>query len=430
MINLKGNFYIDFCEVKIDLSINQSQSSTISALHLINKTKFINQYFKCLSNNESPFVLNPNLTNEDVVLFSRQALCKKIISNDSMTHLENFNEIKLGHLTCSSGTTSQNGSIKKFPFTLDKMTSNASAHYRSIGITASANILFPLPLYHSFGLVVGLIGTTILNHNTYIFEDTPTSELLITTIIEKDIDVLYLTPSLLRNFNRHLKRKKIKISKKLIISIGAAHLYKSDLIDLKNSFPLSQIYYTYGLSELGPRVTTYKIPNQLEDIKDHNDLLPIGQVIDPSIKIDIKDSQLEITSPFSFKDEPIQSHDEVFKDDQGNIYILGRTDFTINFAGVNIYPEEIEAKLHPFLKNLEFVVTGLSSPLYGEVPIIVLENLSNQEGNIDKQKILEICSQILPEHLKINQIHTLDHFPRTSMGKILRNQLKNLINLA
>lgn len=428
MKNLKASFYIDFKEIKIDISIKDSSTSQITALHLSKKSQFLNSYFNTLANSQTPFVLNPNLTFEDALIFSKDVNAHNIISDDQTTIFESSQEIPLGHITCSSGTTSTTGKIKRFSFSLEQITSNAKAHYHSLGVFKSSNILFPLPLYHSFGLVVGLIGASIFNHNTYTFEETPTSEVLIKTILDKDIDILYLTPALLRNFNRYLKRKKINISKEIIISIGAAHLYKSDLIDLKKSFPTAQIFYTYGLSELGPRVSTYKVPKLLENIKHHNDLLPIGEVIDPRIKMEVRESQLEIRSPFSFIPKAINTHDEVFQDIDNNIFILGRTDFTINFAGVNIYPEEVEAKLLPHLKDFEFIVTGLNSSLYGEVPVIILENSQNRE--INKQALLELCSKNLPEHLQINQIFIVEHFPRTAMGKIQRKHLKNLINIA
>lgn len=408
---LKGSFHsVSQNEsIFIDQEIEEINDVDFSVIHTSNKFKLITEYFKLLKNNKTPLLTNPTLQIEDIEKIKEKHSHKKYL---------------LGHITCSSGTTSQNLSVKTFSFNLEQITKNAISHYHSLDIQSSMKILFPLPFYHSFGAVVGLIGTCIFNHELFYFEQTPTNEELVETITTKEIDLLYLTPSLLRILNKYLKRKKILINRTIKISIGAAHLYKSDLTELYTSFPQLNLYYTYGLSEAGPRVSTYKLPQKIDQIFDHNDLLPIGEVIDEKIKLIVKDDQLFITSPYSYAEKEIPTNDEVYTDENGKIYILGRSDFMINSGGINIYPEEIEAKLGQKLKERNFVICGLNSKLYGEVPVLVIE------GQKDDEIDLEQINNELNDHLKLTRIIYLDRFPQTSMGKVLRKQLKNLINLA
>jgi O-succinylbenzoic acid--CoA ligase len=118
---------------------------------------------------------------------------------------------------------------------------------------------------------------------------------------------------------------------------------------------------------------------------------------------------------------------------------LGRADWVINVGGMKVHPEVVEERLNllrmqiPQLNTLltgDFVITGRIDPYKGQVPVCVVEDPSvNPDiqsplaGEIDPRYSLDW----LKPHLKSEEIPRMllriPQFPRSSLGKILRQQL-------
>jgi len=400
------------------LNRTNSKAKSIQIICQENKAELIEDYFTCLNSQITPIIVNPGIPSEKL-----KQLEAKLLEN----HYDNS---PLGHVTCSSGTTSSNGPIKAFHFELDRPIENSQAHYKSLEIDDSKKILFPMPLTHSFGVVVGLLGTQCFGHKLYTFNTTPKNNILLEAIENNDIEVLYLTPTLARLLMKFMKRKKLTINRSLKISIGSAHIYKSELKELMNFFPHSDFYYTYGLSEVGPRVSTLKCGNKESNILEAitGETLPIGEAL-AGIKLDIIDNCLHVHSQYSntgINSEYFNTQDEAQSIDD-RIYLRGRIDNTINFAGVNIYPQEIEPIINQ-ITNKKCILLGMPSKLQGEVPVLVIEALNDFETSFDQKNFIQQLSKELPINFHPQRIFFLEEFPTTSMGKIKRKEVLTKIS--
>jgi long-chain acyl-CoA synthetase len=419
MLNKKGFFHFldqDGQQIQsreFEISIENPKCEKFQVLSIADKEELVSTYINCLNNSITPIIVNPDIP--------------KTKSDELSKRFEEFHyeKMKIGHVTCSSGTTSSGGPIKAFHFELESPLANSRAHYSSLNIETSANILFPMPLTHSFGVVVGILGTLELSHNLYTFNETPKNDILIKAIAENDIDLLYLTPTLARLLMKFMKRKKLKVEKDLKISIGAAHIYKSEILDLMNYFPNAELFYTYGLSEVGPRVSTLQCgklnDNNLDRLE--SETLPIGEAL-KGIQLEIIESTLYVKSDYAntaIKGQSYNTQDEASTLGH-DIFLRGRADNTINFAGVNIYPQEIEPIINK-LTERKSVLIGMPSKLQGEVPILVIEASTGFQQSFDQTKFIEALSLEVPSNFHPQRIYFLEKFPTTNMGKIKRKQI-------
>lgn len=106
-------------------------------------------------------------------------------------------------------------------------------------------------------------------------------------------------------------------------------------------------------------------------------------------------------------------------DEGGALTILGRKKAVINFVGMKIFPEEVEAVLasHPAVRDCR--VSGESHPLFGQIPVaeVVLDPgaAAPQAGELRR-----FCFERLAAHKVPKEFRFVAHLDRTASGKIRR----------
>jgi long-chain acyl-CoA synthetase len=107
-------------------------------------------------------------------------------------------------------------------------------------------------------------------------------------------------------------------------------------------------------------------------------------------------------------------------DDNGFLYIVGRENNVINFAGMKIFPYEVEAVLnqHPAVK--ESLVYGVPHAQYGQLPSarIILQN--NIEEKFDPNEVRKFCYQHLASYKVPKEFYCVSELEKTSSGKLKR----------
>lgn len=127
---------------------------------------------------------------------------------------------------------------------------------------------------------------------------------------------------------------------------------------------------------------------------------------------------LVIKTPY-FEQE-IVTNDMVEIKDEHKFKWLGRFDNVINSGGIKLFPEQIEAKLKPFIKE-EFIILSLPDKILGQKLIIIIEGENHSKFKIQNSK--------LNKYEIPKEVYFLKEFPRTESGKIKRNEVLNLIKM-
>ena len=103
-------------------------------------------------------------------------------------------------------------------------------------------------------------------------------------------------------------------------------------------------------------------------------------------------------------------------DAEGYLYIVGRKKNIINFAGMKVYPYEVEMILarHPAVK--EVLVFGQPHPRYNQLPCakVVLEK------EADVNELQSFCVRHLSPYKVPKRIEIVSSLPKTASGKIRR----------
>ena len=106
--------------------------------------------------------------------------------------------------------------------------------------------------------------------------------------------------------------------------------------------------------------------------------------------------------------------------ENGNVKIVDRLKDMVIVSGFNVYPNEIEEVLTRHENILEAAVIGEPDDKTGEKVCAYL--VVNKE--IDSQAVIEHCKKDLTPYKVPKKIVFLDELPKSTVGKILRRELR------
>lgn len=122
------------------------------------------------------------------------------------------------------------------------------------------------------------------------------------------------------------------------------------------------------------------------------------------------DRQLQTNKGFS-------TGDEAYQDNEGFFYFCGRSSSIIKYNGQKISTLEVESRLLMLDEITDAVVFGLNSPIYGQIPLCILQqNSLIEKAKIKAHLILYLESYKIPQKFYISE-----SIPKTISGKTIRN---------
>jgi propionyl-CoA synthetase len=120
--------------------------------------------------------------------------------------------------------------------------------------------------------------------------------------------------------------------------------------------------------------------------------------------------------------------DAGFKDEDGYLYIMGRTDDIINVAGHRLSTGGMEEVLASHQDVAECAVLGIKDALKGEIPcgFIVLKAGVNRPPAEIEQECVALVRQRIGPVAAFKLAITVTRLPKTRSGKILRGTIKKI----
>jgi len=115
------------------------------------------------------------------------------------------------------------------------------------------------------------------------------------------------------------------------------------------------------------------------------------------------------------------------KDEDGNIWLLGRVDDVMNVAGHRLSTTEIESALVSHPKVAEAAVVGASDEVTGQAvcAFVILRGNADEGDDIVAELRNHVAKEIGPI-AKPRQIMIVNELPKTRSGKIMRRLLKDV----
>ncbi|MCA9731218.1 MAG: propionyl-CoA synthetase [Deferribacteres bacterium] len=122
------------------------------------------------------------------------------------------------------------------------------------------------------------------------------------------------------------------------------------------------------------------------------------------------------------------SGDGGYKDEDGYVFIMGRTDDVINVAGHRLSTGEMEELLTLHKSVAECAVIGVMDELRGQVPVglVVLKDGVVQAEQELIDELIAIVKEKIGAFAYLRKILIVDRLPKTRSGKILRNVMRKI----
>ena len=124
----------------------------------------------------------------------------------------------------------------------------------------------------------------------------------------------------------------------------------------------------------------------------------------------------------AFADGWLLTGDVAERDAEGFYRIAGRIKDMVISGGENVYPAEIEDVLHAHPAVLEAAVVGVPDDRWGEAcaAFVVLR----EGSNVGTEELQRLCSDRLARFKVPKTFAFVDALPRSSMGKVLKEELR------
>jgi acyl-CoA synthetase (AMP-forming)/AMP-acid ligase II len=345
-------------------------------------------------------------------------------------------------LPFSSGTT---GLPKGVMLTHHNLVANV---YQMLGphaspLTPADVMLCFLPLYHIYGLTVGLTLTLTLG-GTLVLMPRFDPQKLCTLLIEESVTMMPLVPPAMNALCQAAEAGAFPKNHKVRwIKSGAAPL-AAELARRFTDLTGIAVLQGYGMTEASPVTHVgYIAPAEM------NRPASIGQPLaqtDCRI-LDPNDNEVAIGEPGELvmrgpqimlgywkdpqataavlRDGWYFSGDIVRVDADGFYYVLDRRKEMIKYKGFPVAPAEVEALLleHPAVRDCG--VVGKQNAEAGEIPcaFVVLRDGFTPSEKLDSE-LRAFVADRLAHHKQPREVHFVDAVPRTPSGKILRRELR------
>lgn len=120
--------------------------------------------------------------------------------------------------------------------------------------------------------------------------------------------------------------------------------------------------------------------------------------------------------------------DIALKDNDGHLWVVGRSDDAFNVAGHRLSTMEMESAVLETPGVAEVAVIGVPDPIKGEVPFIFvrLSEQADHEEEIKKQ-ISDAIIQNIGKIAQPKEVIITESLPKTVSGKIMRRLLKEIV---
>ncbi|OJF70487.1 long-chain fatty acid--CoA ligase [Alteromonas sp. V450] len=298
-------------------------------------------------------------------------------------------------------------------------------------------LVCPLPLYHIYAFTVGMMALFGKGTHILLIPNPRDIDGFIQTLKPHKISAFMGINTLFVGLGRHPEFTKLDFSNLHLTMSGGTALTQA-AVSIWQDVTGNTITEGYGLSETAP-VVSFNIPgkeeigsvgHELEDTEvallDSYDK-PVAE--GESGQIAVRGPQVMMgywnrddeTAKVMTEDGFFKTGDIGVRTASGAIKIVDRLKDMIIVSGFNVYPNEIEDVLTSHPDVMEAAVVGKSDDKTGE-RVCAFITVAN-DINIDS--ITAHCKQHLTNYKVPKSITILDELPKSTVGKILRRELRS-----
>ncbi|AOY58497.1 MULTISPECIES: AMP-binding protein [Desulfococcus] len=310
--------------------------------------------------------------------------------------------------------------------------------------TPADRICIPVPLFHCFGCVMGVLGA-VSHAATMVFLESFDPVDVMASVEEERCTALYGVPTMFMAVLHHKLFDKFDFST-LRTGIMAGSPCPIEIMkQVIDRLNMHEITICYGLTETSPVITQTRAE---DDIRLRVE--SVGRAL-PGIEVRIVDPETHAPLPVGTQGEVccrgynvmkgyynmseataqavdtdgwLHSGDLGVMDENGYLSITGRHKDMIIRGGENIYPREIEEFLFQMEGIADVQVAGVPSPKYGEE---IGAFIKIKEGHVmAPEDVRDFCRGRISHYKIPRYVAFVDDYPMTASGKIQKYKLRDL----
>jgi fatty-acyl-CoA synthase len=341
----------------------------------------------------------------------------------------------------TSGTT---GKPKGVALTHQNLLATAASTADAVGLNESDLVFGIATVFHVFGLGPGVLGTLLAGAGLVLQEQFHPAEAL--DLIQKHrVTVHYGVPTVYITEMRENDVSRRDLSS-LRAGIVAGAPIGDELVRRIRSDLCPNLCVAYSLTETASTVSITRV-----DEPEQKAVFTVGRPL-PGTEVRILDLDGTILPEESLGEvairgagvmkgyyrqpgETMQSFDEdgFFRtgdlgmvDEEGYLHIVGRRKELIIRGGFNVYPREVEDRLHAHPAVLDVAIVGLPHDVLGEQVCACI--LSVEGAIITGEEIKDWCRSTLADYKVPDIVRFFDSFPLTGSGKVRRVELARMVS--
>lgn len=339
----------------------------------------------------------------------------------------------------TSGTT---GRSKGAILTHENILTNIESLHITWGHSENDVLLHVLPIFHIHGLIVAFHGAVHAGMKVIMRRQFGPVDTL--TFIEKHHCTVFMAvPTMYYRLLKIENPHRFNLNSMRLWISGSAPLPAAVFDRFKQVFG-STILERYGMSETGMNTANpLNGPRKRGSVglllpgvsirlvgPDENDVNPgdVGEVWVRGKNVTQGYWKMPEKTREAFSGEWFKTGDLGYQDEEGYLYLVGRGKDLIISGGMNIYPSEVEDVIATIEAVEESAVIGIPDDEWGEKVVAVVVPRPGQ--SVTPEEVDLVCRERLANFKRPKAIHITDKIPRNTVGKILKNQLREMYSRA
>ena len=345
----------------------------------------------------------------------------------------------LALLLYTSGTS---GTPKGVMLTHRNLESNALMGREWIQPGEDETIYAVLPLFHAYGMTLGLGIATTIQAKLVLFP-TVDIDLILRAMKTSRPTILPAVPPVYQRMLETAEERGIDITG-IRYSVSGAMNLPVPLVQAWEEKTGGYLVEGYGMTECAPLVSC----NPLNDTRRAGSIgapFPSTEVriVDAETGQDVAQGEageLWVRGPQVFagywKNEPatrqamaddgwLRTGDVVSMDEDGFLVVVDRLKEIIITGGFNVSPSEVEAALKTYDTVQDAAVVGLPAERGGEDVVAAVVMAPGHA--LDEQSLREHCYTKVTRYKVPKRIVELEEFPRSMLGKTLRREVRKIL---
>ena len=364
------------------------------------------------------------------------------------TIMEHLDADQVFNIQFTSGTT---GTPKGATLTHFNIVNNGYFVGEGMRLTADDRVCIPVPLYHCFGMVLGVLAAVTHGAASVLSGNGFDPLAVLETVASERCTVLLGVPTMFIAELEHPRFAEFDLSSLRTGIMAGSPCPTAVMRRVVAEMHMPEVTICYGMTETSP-VSFQSQPDDPLELRVNT----VGRV-HPHVQVKViaLDGRVVprgtagelLTRGYSvmrgYWDDLARTCDAIDDggwmhtgdlgviDEQGYCSIVGRLKDMIIRGGENVYPREIEEFLYRHPAVLDVAVVGVPDAKYGEAVCACIRLRDGMSAG--EKEIREFCSGQIAHYKVPRYVRFVDSFPLTISGKVqkylIREHMRSVLNL-